>query len=305
LSIAHAFPDEGWIFDLVLPPKVQQAAVWHYTDGGGLRGILHGGSLRATSVLMLNDSVEFRHGAELITSAWEEVSGEYARSGQMSDLLANAAEVLPLQSTYVVCASSDGNSLSQFRAYGSYAIGINPEVPLRARLPDRDHDDTGVEPIYADAAFEDGWRPVVYSTADKRQHVVRLFEALDRLCGEWPADPDGIGRASALAQVWYNQSVAYMKHEAFRDEREVRLTGNLPTNSSGVHLRAGRLGIASYVEVEAIPLLAQSGHAKAPVAEVRIGPGLIDPLAAKAGTRLAFEKLGYGAKVVLLESPLR
>jgi hypothetical protein len=305
LSIAHAFPDEGWVFDLVLPPKVQQAPVWHYTDGGGLLGILQGGSLRATSVLMLNDSVEFRHGAELVASLWAEVSGNYSRSNQMSDLLGRAAEVLPLQSTYVVCASSDGNSLSQFRAYGSYAIGINPEVPLRARLPNRDSDDSGIEPIYADAAFEDGWRPVVYSAVDKRHHVVRLFDALERLCSDWPADQDGVGRAFALAQVWYNQSVAYMKHEAFMDEREVRLTGNLPTNSPGVHLRAGRLGIASYVEVEAIPPIAQSGHSKAPVSEVRIGPGLTDPLAAKVGTQLAFEKLGYGAQVVLLESPLR
>jgi hypothetical protein len=308
MSIAEAFPDEPWIYELVLPPLVQSQLVWHYTDGAGLLGILQDGALRATSVLMLNDSVEFRHGADLIAQRWPEVANGYAHGVHIGHLLHTAAAVLPMQDLFVVCASTEGNSLSQFRAYGSYAIGLNPAMQLRARLPEggpTDYPERGNDEIYADLAFEDGWRPVRYLAVEKQDHIDRLFAALERLCTEWPSHPDTVGRANALAQVWYNQTVAYLKHEAFVDEREVRLTGNLNRDSRGVKLRAARLGIAPYVEVEVMPHPGMRRPRAAPVREVRIGPGLVDRGAALAGAEYAAKKLGYAIDFVSLESPLR
>ncbi|MBN9152246.1 MAG: DUF2971 domain-containing protein [Micrococcales bacterium] len=308
MSIAAAFPDERWIYDLVLPPAVDDRLVWHYTNVEGLLGILGGHAFHATSVLMLNDSVEFRHGVSLIEEQWATTAAHYSHAPAMDALLRTAAAVLPLQNLFVVCSSTGEKSLSQFRAYGSYAVGINPGMRLRARLPAGGSPDAvgrNIDEIYANTAFDDGWRQVLYSDSEKREHITRLFDALDRLCDGWPSDDDTIGRAHALAQVWYNQAVAYMKHEAFADEREVRLTGNLPSYSPAVQLRSARLGIAPFVQVETMPTPGMRANLLAPIREVRLGPGLADPPAALAGVQYAAQKLGYNIEVNTIDTPLR
>lgn len=75
---------------------------------------------------------------------------------------------LRLEDAFVACGSKDGDSLSQWRSYGSYAVGIDNAKWTEA----------GGE---AQKGVETGWREVLYDEVSKHEHVDKLFVELDKL----------------------------------------------------------------------------------------------------------------------------
>lgn len=131
------------------PDTHRPELVWHYTDGPGLLAILSGHVLWATSSGFLNDSAEVRMGMELL--ATEVRARARAEGGLLAELLGRLDEVDPRRPEtppfFILSASASPDSLAMWRTYGraveSYAIGLDPAVPLsvvgeRPEAPDRD-----------------------------------------------------------------------------------------------------------------------------------------------------------------------
>jgi len=128
--------------DLPLSPDL----LWHYTDAGGLLGIVQDELLWATDTRFLNDATELHYGLDL---ARDSLRGYAAHAG----LKLNTVRFLtgladPDQADvpgflrahldiYVTCFCQDGDLLSQWRAYagrdsaGGYALGIGTRPPLQ------------------------------------------------------------------------------------------------------------------------------------------------------------------------------
>jgi hypothetical protein len=106
--------------------------IWHYTDAGGLIGILQSGKIWTTQVTCLNDTLEQRYFGDLVHGAVKE------RRKQNTDpvlepLFRVADEVLEAPdftavSQFVACFSEAEDDLGQWRGYGGgecgYAIGL-------------------------------------------------------------------------------------------------------------------------------------------------------------------------------------
>jgi hypothetical protein len=112
--------------------------VYHYTDANGLFGILKSRELWATDVRFLNDSTEVEFGAGIVRSVLEEersAAGSTAerRNIKLVEEILERALYGDLESSkFAVSLSSDGDLLSQWRAYADfgagYAIGLDLDV---------------------------------------------------------------------------------------------------------------------------------------------------------------------------------
>jgi hypothetical protein len=303
--------------DPVLPKVYAGGQVWHYTNTEGVLGILTDNAIRASSIRSLNDSAEFSYGATLISQEWSAKSDAYSNASEVSMLLHQAQARFRPADAFVVCASSKARSLSQWRAYGSYAIGINTEVSLQVQV------DTGPKAELAQwteargelqKAVRAGWRPVVYDPEEQRLLADRLFDALNEIAPAHTGDGSEESRRSYLiAMDLYYSAIAYLKHEAFADEHEVRLFANYYSESPGVHFRPGRLGIVPFVHIETAQHLIKeevdapvnAAYKRFPLLKIEIGPGLIDPGAAESGLTSALKAFKFDIPVEVVESPFR
>jgi Protein of unknown function (DUF2971) len=97
--------------------------VFHYTNLSALIGIIENQCLWATSLHSLNDRNEYKHGIDIVKEAIESIRTEENKSilHAISVVLNQDSEV----DRYVVCLSKNGDSLSQWRAYGNNGSGIS------------------------------------------------------------------------------------------------------------------------------------------------------------------------------------
>src|ERR1035441_3309460 len=107
------------------PPRLS-----HYTDAAGLCGIVRSGSLWATHIYYLNDSLEFKYGSQVINNIFtHEIDSS---QGQITQRLRRLQECYQghfaiwesLADPYVVCFCEAGNLLSQWRAYATNGSGF-------------------------------------------------------------------------------------------------------------------------------------------------------------------------------------
>jgi len=108
--------------------------LYHYTTAEGLIGIVEKQEFWATDLAYMNDTTEFRVGLDLVTEHIEQLrgrdSGQYAeRWNWLLTALRRTREFGPdtLSSVYACSFSTDGDNLSQWRAYcpnGGFAIGL-------------------------------------------------------------------------------------------------------------------------------------------------------------------------------------
>jgi hypothetical protein len=299
----------------VLPPRYD-GQVWHYTDTAGLLGVISDNALRASSVWSLNDSGEFNYGVDLVKRRWESEQARFENQNEVAPLLLHAETRLRLEDVFIACGSRDGGSLSQWRSYGSYAVAIDPSARLQVRTTD-----SAGPPIAkwtetlgeAQKAVETGWRKVLYEEHEKHQHIDKLFSELSRLAPLYTGEASEESRTSyRLAMELYSCTVAFLKHEAFRDEKEVRLLARYFSEDAGVRLRTGRFGIVPYVLVESAQELIREdlpqGHQppkRFPLQKITVGPGLQDPNAAARGLRVALRLHRFDIEPSSVDLPFR
>jgi hypothetical protein len=198
-------------------PDVPSGVVWHHTDANGALGVIDGGAVWATWARYLNDETEVRHGIETIHAVWDEVREQYSRADLIERLLRDREERADelLSRCFVYCATVQVDSLSTYRGYGTYALGID----VSQFTPTFHH---AREQITGEVPDGIGWKMVAYAQAEKVERCHRLFAAWQLLLDSWPTERS----LSIAAQVWvdalYELTVVHMKHESFADEREAR-----------------------------------------------------------------------------------
>lgn len=273
-------------------PALHDDVVWHYTDASAVLGILETGSIWASSLVMTNDPDDLIHGLNFIQAEWKSKKAQHPHKNLIEEWVTGAAakiEAFERADSYIVCGSTMGDSHPQFLLYGPYAVGINGAMALqkveRSEAPDTPRQSSG--------RFDTGWRRVLYSNAEKANHVEQLLRALTSLAdeaslAESQTDPD-VYQAAIECVI---RSSAYMKHRSFQHEREVRLYGRAALTNSQVRLRSGKYGVSPYVEVR-LDEAAPNRGGNFPLQRINLGPGLPQPAAAMAGLRIALDETGY------------
>jgi hypothetical protein len=300
----------------VLPPPPAAGMVFHYTSAAGMLGIITDNAIRASSIWSLNDRDEFDHGVKFIDHVWTQVRTDVVNAELVEQLLIQAKARMRVADAFVVCGSTDGRSLSQWRAYGSYVVDINAHSRLQVKLGDG-----ATVPLaqFTEAAGEaqravaTGWRTVIYSDGEKRAHVRRLFAELSQLAPRYTGEGADSAESFLLAMELYFCAVAFMKDPTFESEHEVRLFAHFFSESPGTRLRVGPYGIVPYLLVEsaqdldeqAVQIPAGARPKRFPIMHVTLGPLLDDPRAAAAGLDVALRLHHFDITPVIIESPAR
>jgi Protein of unknown function (DUF2971) len=154
----------------------------------------------------------------------------------------------------VVSFSEDGDSLSQWRAYGGpsgFAIGFDPD---KLKVPERWH-----------------LAPCIYDP-DKQRAIIRAV--IDEVLEENSSSGDGTESDTDFRELGGNL-LAYlyryapmMKHESFHEEREWRFISHpMSCHREGFDFREGRSTIVPYFK---LPVCEQKEEF--PISEIVVGP---------------------------------
>jgi hypothetical protein len=280
--------------DQVLPPRAGSDLVWHYTSAAGALGILQSGVLWLSAISVLNDAEEMQYGMRLIRERWESHQA-YQRHGSRLEPLLHWAADEPTDDLFVACASTSQRSLSQYRAYGSYSLGINAGVALKVKYDDQHVEFTTPSETEASITLRNGWRPVQYEAGQQLEIIDQLFDVLASSSEAAPEtsfnDEDDAAMFNAVVIAQITSVAAFLKHPDFAEENEVRLLGALDITNPAVNTRVSDLGMTAFVRAE--PATVNEGGTF--LQSLTIGPGTPDPVAAEAGARLALTRHGYSS----------
>jgi len=182
--------------------------LFHYTDVYAVKSIVENGKMWLTDSRFLNDSQEMHDGVERIINYLEHQKKHFSHRYECLELAAGyLAQDLGLgpyfkserRPVYVCSFSEQRDLLSQWRAYGSYAIEFeSDEIPL---------------PV----------KPCVYDADEKNtQAAHEALSALEIVASEM--SDDGLCGAPSFEAVANLVSLAAtFKDSSFSEEREVRL----------------------------------------------------------------------------------
>lgn len=260
----------------------------HYTDSGGLIGIVQNRALWATNIQFLNDSLEFDFGLQKVTAAirsgLERVrnnnSGETPFSTALEKSVETAINLLEgvgrnsKAAQFVCCFSSFPDDLSQWRGYAreGYCITFDAER-LMESITDHQADKRSVRSAPVTYGGDAEWSEIGYM--DKV--LANMHEILDKKdlkfedYGYSETDPfsgsfvkaDDRHTLSALAGIAaVQQSIPFRKDAGFADEQEIRVCVSYP---EAVKFRPSRIGPLPYTELQFDPAVIKA---------VTVGPGL-------------------------------
>jgi len=255
------------------PPET----LYHYTTGAGLAGIISSGHIRATNFSFLNDSTEFRYGAELAIKRLEAETAKHPEDDATALYVGVIGEVwmekqTSLSETYVACFTEARDDLNQWRGYGGsadrYCLGLNS-----ATLGEHQY----------------SFAPVIYSR-DEQEALLDEYvsKTYDFLANRTPRASEWL-RISAVKVVcrWMMVSIPFLKDAHFASEREWRAVRDIESVSKDELFFDSSTGVLRpYVR------LFERGDSKLPVTEVIVQSARRDERAAKA-VALLLARHGY------------
>jgi hypothetical protein len=248
----------GILDKLAYPVTPSDGVLFHYTSLQGLFGMARTRSMWATHYRFLNDSGEFMFGLELLEAAvqqrLEKATDEDKRKlDQFANFLERGSfKAIPV---FVVSFTSDGNLLSQWRAYTPSESGVS--VGFRTSALAASAEKQGFTLVKC------GYRDIEHAAIIDR--VIALALA---------GSPDS--HTATEYEFWphfakhYPDFVAYLlqiKHSAFSEEQECRLIAGSPR---GIQHRVGRTAVIPYVEF-ALPTLGPRPESKSEEFERSLG----------------------------------
>ncbi len=196
--------------------KRPMVPLYHYTNGANLIRIIESGKLWATQIACLNDAKEMVHAVELLEAAIS-VREQAEISDEFSTLLTKFRELLAnfspeIVGAFVTSFSERKDDLSQWRAYGGYAIEFDIESLLKFS-----------------AERSRFLLPVAYDAGTKNILMSDILEWAEKFFNEGIL----LKRAPSL-EAWVEDFAAYwldqisylapvLKHPTFSDESEWRL----------------------------------------------------------------------------------
>lgn len=273
-----------------IQPKEPPDLLFHYTNAGGLLGILSTSRIWATNYRFLNDSSEIAYGAAIFEAVVQE------RSAQVdSDVIAVFLERTRVTANafdgmfdcYVACFCERDDLLNQWRVYanagGGFALGLETKQ-IAMRWGDLRPDQV---------CF---LRKVIYDEALQRKLIA---EVLDTTIAALASATQGmsitdannlIARCCQFVRANTAEYLMCFKHPAFEVEQEWRLC-HVTTHREEDHVmfRDGHYGLTPYVSLDPTPMAGVHTN-KLPLTRITHGP-TIDP----TNVRYALGKL-LGAK---------
>lgn len=183
--------------------------LFHYTDVNAVKSIIENGKMWLTDSRFLNDSQEMHDGVERIIKFLEHQKKHFSHRHECLELAAGyLAQDLGLgpyfkserRPVYVCSFSEQGDLLSQWRAYGSYAVEFeSDDIPLEIK-------------------------PCVYDVDEKNaQASHEALAALEIVANEMKNDDGLCGAPSFEAVANLVSLAATFKDSSFSEEQEVRL----------------------------------------------------------------------------------
>jgi hypothetical protein len=283
MSTAGPTPDPGrdacltWLARR-LDADVRRAPplLWHYTDAGGLLGIVGRERLWATQTSFLNDSTELAYGIDLVTRAMAsyDPSNLKEQTARFLERLFDPHRALLARwldknlDVYVTCFCHEGDLLSQWRAYagrddaGGYAIGMGTDPPMQG-WPQDAPGNHGV-----------ALRRVLYDPVEQEAACHELVDTLVPILDSAPTD-DELQRSFARNLVnGVVEFASWCKDPAFEEEQEWRIVyvRNNDDDKLPIHHRMARGLLVPYVELELpCPVEPLQGHL--PLQSIHLGPG--------------------------------
>ena len=285
--------------------------VWHYTDGAALMNILAKNELWAGSAAFMNDMNELLSGSIQLRRHFEDQLPTLPK-----DVADGLEQYIPevrtrSRNSFVLSASSDGDSLTMWRYYGrdqvSFAVGLDRNeslVPL-ARLEEDSHpnpsrsyyddmydmdvdgkvlehpDGSPVVIFDPDSLVVEGgeWKPVIYEQAHQSKLITEIFETLREGIEKRISSP-GVRHNIWIYPYFMNETLDLIKNEGFRDEREERIIVWPNPEWKFVFHRPGPYGLVPFVKLTALGGDNIDPHesrfatraGKLPIREIRIGP---------------------------------
>jgi hypothetical protein len=231
----------------------------HYTDHDGLIGIIESGALWATHIGCLNDETEIRYVRDLMGALAERLRQEFAddwAAGVVCDAVAALASSGTSPDTFVTSLCDDGDNLSQWRGYGTYAIGVDRET------------------LFAVANAQNAHLiRLMYGKDEQESHLETVLRDAVRIVAGWAADPGNAPPAEQqllLLGYGFVLSMLSVKNPYFRDEREWRLDRViLPVLAEAqTRIRTLRGVDTPYEQI----MLIDKATGETPIVEVVLGP---------------------------------
>jgi len=273
------------------PPEV----LFHYTNQSGLLGIIDTFEIWATKILYLNDTTELLLAFEM---AKEELDKRRLDSGDPDkyrkvEILQHKIDSWKSINLFVCSFSEDGDSLSQWRAYGnstsSFSIGFSSAHLKQMAL---NNEFVLAKCIYDEKSQRDLITDLVVRALRKdfALNPNRLFDLVD-------PEPDKIAEecVAELARL-----APILKHKSFSEEKEWRLISGLTSHEHPLFsFRQGASMIAPYFR---FPL--REGNDLPKIVKLVVGPTPHEILAAESADML-LRKKGLDIEVVVSTIPLR
>jgi hypothetical protein len=274
--------------------------LYHYTSQYGLENITKTGEVWFSDIAYLNDASEMKLAIDVIRNCTTNIGDSLSDIGKE---LLRRSEVSyspesPTNGFFVSCFCSDGDLLSQWRAYGEggggYALGFNSKemantgaIRVRKIIYDPELQKSFVEGIVNDTL------ELLEKVADGR-----CIKDLDK-------DDNTLPTFCAFLSNHLTELLCSFKHESFKEEGEWRLIYDFQRDNDVdlLKFRAGKGYPVPYLEM---PLsLQREGMPKSPLVEIIHGPTLHKELTSKSlELMLERENIEY-VEVKSSNSPLR
>jgi hypothetical protein len=264
----------------------------------------------ATNALYMNDASERQHGMDLLHEVIEQ--GQRRSRSPFFKAYCQAAETmlrrLSTGASYVFCLSSEGNQLSQWRAYaanGGYCIGFDAFkllatfriVEPKVRLHKVIYRQTTQVRLFSLALQKHFLKFLLIKKTTKAADQVRLLRFAH---DEWVTDDELTEALNDLGPLYLHahRYFSIFKNPAYREEAEWRIV-LMDVTPSG--FRASSDFLIPYRGIQP-----KASH-KLPITSIRVGPRENPQLSIEA-VEGALLKFGYGySRIKALDSgiPLR
>ncbi len=226
--------------------KKPKNILYHYTSLGTVMKIVEGGSLWATDIRFLNDVAEMNHTVHLLHSA---INQREKDSTSNTQLLVQLREWLSHRLNdghmiFVVCFTTNGNLLSQWRSYCPTATGVSVGF-----------DAEKVNTSATGQSFRLG--KCVYDVDVQRKISTTILDAIESLAQKRGENKDRSKRhpSNSFHDVFEEieadllQIAALLKHPAFHEEEEWRAVSSVTTNyvEAPIEYREGHSMLVPYI----------------------------------------------------------
>lgn len=233
--------------------------IFHYTNLGGLQGIIKNKNIWATHYQYLNDKGEFEFGKELVCN-WLNQAQEKETNNEIADLFKwlrlnlqdGSYEKFDL---YIACFSEDDDSHSQWNIYGDDGKGYILGFDIGGN--------SGLEKEYL--------LKVLYGLEEQKEIFDQFIHTVqDILNSHGLAEHE---HNDAFNAMWHHVKVlsAIFKSPSFRKEREWRLIYNKKHHASLEDIVFRTRHAAELIPYTELPL-AFSSNNNFPIKSVRVGP---------------------------------